>query len=407
MKLSFKYKNYGLSMHHIDHCHDILINHRKFTAELSGRCQFIRLNAQRLLTGMKLAARGIAFLATAIFETIVLFFGINRRKSLIAAQIRNDLAQLGEERRSEIKCLLEDLIKTHGLFKEKSEEKKNKYLERALATYASSRSNYGNVMNEWVLSLLETALCGSTPKRLVFMARDGIAPYEVAKIFAEKYPDTFGKVPLTLLYLSRKVSSWSKESEENRQMLIDYARQQGIKDNENCIFVDIGFYGTTIDIIKDTLKEITPPKNIEFEFFVSYTPKAKGFMGNMETPFSSVRAPGSLRIVEWLEDNHQGVRNSATKLEREENGKVSPYLIDSMGRETCIEMYEKSYFYKLAGMMAIQDSAKEANISKRLIEEITQNPTPWKMVTENMKVTFDDFLKKYISGERVSFCKHF
>ena len=59
-------------------------------------------------------------------------------------------------------------------------------------------------------------------------------------------------------------------------------------------------------------------KKYPFNFLVSHSKEATGFIGNMNVPLQSIptNKAGGNKAVHWLEDTHQGVINSAKRLPR-------------------------------------------------------------------------------------------
>lgn len=332
------------------------------------------------------------------------FFQTKTQK--IENQIRTDIANFKSEHRN-LTSIQEEINKfviDEQLFLDKDPEQIAKYEKRALSCYASSYMHYSPVVIEWAHAVLETAMAFDPPKRAVFLARDGIPPYEVAKILQKKYPEKYGQVPLSLLNMSRKVVDWAGANEENAQLFIDYVKQEGLKLDERCLFIDIGFYGSRIWQIKDLLKDLN--LDIQFGYLVSHTPKAQGFMGNMTTTLESVKIVGSNPAVHWLEDTHQGVNNSPSRLFRDHTGIIRPYITDEKGSTTCKVAIPKSYLYKMFGLKAILDGANDMDLSTYYVSDLSTMPKQWNMATHKSKEAFDRFLKQYQNRDRISFTKH-
>lgn len=323
----------------------------------------------------------------------------------IETQIRTDIASFKSEHRTltAIQNEIHNFVINEQLFLDKSPEQIAKYEKRALSCYASSYMHYSPVVIEWAHSVLETAMAFDPPKRVVFLARDGIAPYEAAKILQKKYPQKYGQIPLSLLYISRKVKDWVIANKENTQMFIDYVKQEGLKLNEKCLFIDIGFCGSMIDDLKDLLKDLTP--DIQFGYLVSHTPKAQGFMANLSKKLESVKGAGGNQAVHWLEDMHQGVHNSPSRLFRDATGIIRPYTANIQGSTTCKDSIPKSYLYKMFGLKAVIDGAHDMNLSTPYVD-LSAKPEQWKMATQKSKEIFDKFLMQYFNRERISFAKH-
>ena len=98
-----------------------------------------------------------------------------------------------------------------------------------MACHGRSKEFYASVALEWVLSLLDMA--NKENKKIVFMARDGQAPYRLAKKllekdeFKQKYPNMGGDDKIVLGYFSRKVINSSYSSNEKKQLFQDYLQK--------------------------------------------------------------------------------------------------------------------------------------------------------------------------------------
>lgn len=330
----------------------------------------------------------------------------SEKHNKIQIQITKDIADFVSDKQNmnSIKNEIHEFVNKEHLFLDKNLEKIAKYEQQALSSYASSYMHYSPVVIEWAHSILETAMASVPPKRAVFLARDGIAPYEVAKILQKKYPEKYGQVPLSLLYISRKVKGWATENEQNKQLLIEYVKQEGLKLNEKCLFIDIGFMGSMIMSIKELLKNLIP--DIQFGYLVSHTQNAHGFMANMNVKLESVQAAGGNTAVHWLEDTHQGVQNSPTKLFRDNMGIIRPFTANDKGHATCKEESPKSYLHKHFGLKAVIDGANDKNLSTKYIKNLRGIPEQWNMATQKSKDVFDQFLMQYFKGKRFHYIKH-
>jgi hypothetical protein len=371
-----------------------------------GRFKPVVKGIHSISKGLTLTVYTIAFIATYAFEKMTETFFRNKFQKKAKIQVNADIANLSLEHPNvaAVQKDIREFIQKEQLFLDKSPEKIAKYEQRALSCYASSYMHYSPVVIEWAHSVLETAMASTPPKRVVFLARDGIAPYEVAKILQKKHPKKYGKVPLSLLYISRKVKDWAVESEKNKQMFIDYVKQEGLRPNEKCLFIDLGFLGSMINPIKKMLKDFTP--DIQFGYLVSHTQDAHGFMANMEARLESVKAAGINPAVHWLEDTHQGVQNSATKLFVDGKGIIRPYTVNKKGYITCKEEHPKSYLYKYFGLKAVAEGASDKNCKTQYINDLNGIPQQWNMATQKSKEAFDRFLMQYFNGKRSSFTKH-
>src|SRR5262249_36766617 len=129
-----------------------------------------------------------------------------------------------------------------------------KSLERAVdiaaVSYVRSHFIYGPVVIKWVDYLLQKA--NKEGKKMIFMARDGGTPYQMAQTLLEKYPERYpnlSKDHLIYGYFSRKIIENCKQSDEGKTLFLDYIKQLGVHDKDKCIFIDVGFSGSMINPI--------------------------------------------------------------------------------------------------------------------------------------------------------------
>ena len=211
-------------------------------------------------------------------------------------------------------------------------------------------------------------------------------------------------VPLHYKYLSRKVVRHATDPSidtnltERQSQLHDYVFSDGLKPDSKMLLVDVGFMGSMINKLKEEFFPIKEPKEksleqnkayraamvkyytkvmgnpptkslslnemkkqilehqYKFNFLVSHTEKAEGFMGNIDHELKSIISAGQNRAVHWIEDTHQGVINSPKKLIRLEDGTVVPdVLIDPGHPKTNKESRPGEYLIKSVATQAILD----------------------------------------------------
>lgn len=201
-----------------------------------------------------------------------------------------------------------------------TESEVNSNIKTIMLSYTRSKKVYGPVARAWTEYLLEKA--NAEKMKLVFMARDGVVPYKIAKRlmakleYQKKYPNLVGEQKIVLGYFSRKVVASSQDSLVNENLFKEYAKNElGIYQGEHCLFVDVGFAGSMIDPIRKLL----PWAKIDFDYLISATNKATGFV----LPNKDFTPSGN-RSVHWLEDTHQGNTKSPTKLVRGPYGRIYP-----------------------------------------------------------------------------------
>jgi hypothetical protein len=218
---------------------------------------------------------------------------------------------------------------------------KEEVISKIIRYYARSNAIYGPIVTAWTEDLLKQA--NESGKKLVFMARDGIPPYKIAKKmmadpeYQKKYPNLVGEDKIVLAYISRSVVSTEKKKIEtqdpkNPPLFAKYIEGLEIKAGDQIMAVDIGFQGSMIDDIRSML----PGVNVDFHYLISHTERAAGFiyskgdkrakedsqLAKMITSIEWMGA-GQNRATHWLEDSHQGAQGSAKTLVEEE-GKVYP-----------------------------------------------------------------------------------
>lgn len=244
-------------------------------------------------------------------------------------------------------------------------EKRNEYVLKAMAYYARSQYYYGPLAVDWVHNLLTQA--NERNQKLVFMARDGIAPYHLARTmmkmdkFRDRFPNLVGDDRIVLGYFSRKLVTHHHSGDEQQfQIFRKYIAQLGIKPGDKCRFVDIGFQGSMIKDIRKMLSE----NEIDFNFFISLTSQAEGYVSprddtrrELSSCTSSEANPG----VWWLETAHQGTDRGPSHLVEHTDefiypntlvpGQESTYISDPVIQGDSLE-----YLLRHWGLKAIKDS---------------------------------------------------
>lgn len=238
----------------------------------------------------------------------------------------NDI--LLSEEAKKMEAQIKNYITKNGLKFDESQE--NEYIHKAIACYARSSYYFGRVALLWVDFLLKKA--DREGKQIVFMARDGIAPYKLAQTLLKTYPQRYPNFNSTekhcfLAYLTRKIVGTGFDSKtgqlisEGKKLIQNYLHQLGVKEGTPCIFVDVGFEGS----MTEKIKAIMERGDIEFEFLISIRDdRAHGFLATQEERLVSVPHPTCNLAVHWLEDNHQGVGESPTHLIIADNGRIVP-----------------------------------------------------------------------------------
>lgn len=364
----------------------------------NGRCRVVRIISRKIAMVIKIVAFSLAFFFVRVWEYIKYPVHLLIVKHRIKKQIEKDIKILSPDQEKMIREKIQHKVKSDRL--EKLIQDDQALEDVFIANYASSYRHYGPVVLDFVTSLFDTAK--EKNYKLVFLARDGLAPYAVAKILQEQHPEKYGPIHTAYVYFSRKVVS-SSQSQEG--LLAEYLKQQGIEENDRCIFVDVGFQGSMIGSIKKQLASLK--LKMQFKYLVSHTDKARGFMATMETPLASLGHAGFSRAAHWLEGAHQGVIHSATKLVRGPDGKIYPNSVP-LGQEPSTWKKENPVIYMIKHFCieGVLDYAREHG--KELDEDAskTKISKAWRMASESLRKGFDEFLGKIYYGDRYLYLPH-
>jgi len=290
-------------------------------------------------------AYAVATITLGIFDILCLPYTYYNYTQVNKNSYANEMNLLGvsESDLVKIKMEISDYIRTleaSGEIKKMPSKKRQEMILTIAASYARSKVVYGPIVRLWAEHLLEKA--EKSGRKLIFMARDGIAPFHMAKklmekeSYKERFPHLVGDDKIVLGYFSRKLIANAKSSEENTQLLQKYLRNElGIQTGDRCLFVDVGFEGSMINTIRQLAKPVVfpssesgTPENLEealrFEFLISVrADRADGFLATEHRKLQSVPFAGGNLGVHWLEDSHQGNLQSPTSLVEFE-GRVYP-----------------------------------------------------------------------------------
>ncbi|MCX6990575.1 MAG: hypothetical protein NTX49_05890 [Chlamydiae bacterium] len=290
-------------------------------------------------------AYAVATIALGIFDILSLPYTYYKYTQANKNSYANEmkLLNVSESELVNIKKEISDYIRTletSGEIQSIPSKKREAMISTIAASYARSKIVYGPIVRLWAEHLLEKA--EKSGRKLIFMARDGIAPFHMAKklmekaSYKERFPSLVGDDKIVLGYFSRKLIANANSSEENTQLLQKYLKNElGIQPGDRCLFVDVGFEGSMIDKIRQLAKpvifssaeEATPEKleeALRFEFLISVrADRAEGFLATEHRKLQSVPSAGGNLGVHWLEDSHQGNLQSPTSLVEFE-GRVYP-----------------------------------------------------------------------------------
>lgn len=343
-------------------------------------------------------------------------------------QMVDDIRQsLSDEEQRKMWLNIEDIIEKEGL--KIAEKHKDAHILKSMATYVTSKDYYGPVVADWAHSLLDTACVEQ--RKLVFLARDGVAPYLVCKVFKELYPEKYSSIELYLIYISRTVAYSSVQQDEdisssdayvveylktlsNRDpdILQKYIMQEtSLKEGDKFLFVDVGFGGSIIRPIKRQLKRLNV--DVQFCYLISHTTtikvkkekyRAQGFLAHSEErPLDPVNKAGGNPAVHWIEDTHQDVLVSPKILMRTESGKIVPAIVTSIEGSyvvkplhdpvQCCRHSPEQFLVKSHGLKGVLEAAKKYSLSH-------STPTAWRLASEELRNFFGDYLTKLKNKEK-------
>lgn len=333
----------------------------------------------------------VSTIATGIFCILALPYKTYKKNSVFAKACKEDIARLTKEERNAIR----NEISTY-IVKNKCRilpQDKKRCLDQLLASYARSNKIYGPIARAWVEHLLDKA--NREEKKLVFLARDGTAPYKIAKKlmddpeYQKKYPNLCGDKKLVLAYFSRKLVSNSAETENGRQLFKEYAQNQlGITPSSQSLFVDVGFTGSMIDAIKEMLS----PAHIEYEYLISMTHKANGFIATKDKQLASVPSAGKNLGVHWLEDMHQGNIKSPSALVKVDD-QIYPNSLEPSKKKLCTEKNSFDYLLRKFSLKGVVDAYKQILLNP---EQLSLQREKFNETLERIKNTSMPLFGKHI-----------
>jgi hypothetical protein len=279
----------------------------------------------------------VAFVVTTIFAVLYCLisypFRLHQERMNEKPSIESDLARIKPQEKDALHQQLETYFQKHeDHFGKLTSEEKADITLRVASQCARSQDVFSPIARQFVDQLLETA--NKEGRKIVFMARDGIVFYEIAKELmkqpenVEKYPNLANKDAIVLGYFSRALIDHADSSDENKAIFKRYISENlGIQPKEKCIFVDIGFAGSMVAPIRGML----PENEIDFEFLIATSNRAKGFLGTMDQPLENFTSEKHNLGTRWMEETHHGTLASGKKLFVDLDGKVQVKLDNIKG----------------------------------------------------------------------------
>lgn len=318
-----------------------------------------------------IVAFAIATIATAGFSLLALPYKYYKYQIVFKAAYKEDIARLTNAEKESIRREVVAYIDSHQCPILKKD--KEQCIERIIASCGRSLKIYGPIVRAWTEYLLEKA--HRENKRLVFLARDGIAPYKLAKkLMAQeehqkKYPGMADNGKLVLAYFSRALVSSSTKTEEGLQLFKEYAEKElGIRPESKYIFVDIGFTGSMIKTIRAAL----PSTAIEYEYLISMTEEANGFLATQEMQLGSVPSAGRNLGIHWLEDTHQGNIKSPSHLVRV-GDRIYPNTKQGTKKEYYAELNSLDFLIRKFSQIAVVKAFELQALNSEQLKEARSN----------------------------------
>ncbi|WP_146158513.1 hypothetical protein [Enhygromyxa salina] len=194
---------------------------------------------------------------------------------------------------------------------------KKRTLDRTFRYYCRSKRYYAPVLLLWADYLLKKA--SLEKRKLCFLARDGIPPYEVAKILLKKYPERYPETTedhCKLLWISREVvdRAYGKEKKYKKSILKRYLRQVGIDDADTWLYIDTGCTASRRHKILDMLGLDFYNTTFIYEFLTSRNSTINGFLDSNSYALPGICFPMAKQANYWLEDTHQTNKKRARTL---------------------------------------------------------------------------------------------
>jgi hypothetical protein len=298
-------------------------------------------------------------------------------------------------------------------------------VEKTKASYARSQEVYGAVAVKWVESLFEHA--EKTGQKLVFIARDGAAPFALAQnmMKTEKYQNKFPGMAqegrILMGYFSRAIVNSSYATPEGQDRFKKYLKDEvGVQPGDKCLLVDVGFAGSMVDKVREmagdprTLEAVAPytrnievnaanpGSHVEFEYLMSTgtepsnfsLEKASGFLSSVTNRISALPGnAGGLPGTWWIEDTHQGVIDSPKTLVEHTDGHIYPDTIVPGQKKTCMNLdgNGEEYVVRRFSKKAIADAYLKADDAVSF---------------ETLRAKFNDTLLKLTALELPRFVEH-
>lgn len=376
---------------------DIPFAVRQGKLAVAGRCRCCRILARKTAMVLKIIGLAIAFFFTRILELLTYCMRKGYWKKKVVWQAKNDIKLLPEEKQKAIeKDISETCAKKNIETYQIAGIKGVSIKDLCASSYTLSYQYYGPVVLDWAKSVLDTAVVKN--RKLVFLARDGVAPYKVAQMLQKQYPEKYGNVHMCYVYFSRKLVDNALKTPGR---LARYLGQQGIQEKDRCLFVDIGFAGSMIGKIR---KQLAPlDLNIKFQYLISHHDQVRGFMADTKTVIPAVNyASATNAAVLWLEHSHQEGAISATQLLETKEGVPYPNTCPPEQKKplSCKQERPVEYLLKKYSLKGVLDYAADELQQKNSDALNHEKPQAWRMASGSLRKVFNDFLKEIRCGSR-------
>jgi len=211
--------------------------------------------------------------------------------------------------------------------------------------------------------------------KVMFIARDGIGGYEVAKILIKRFPERYpGLTQGSIKYVF--LNKHTLRSEHAKR----YLQQQGVENGTPTYFFDLGWYGS----MESNYKMLTQQAAGDYKGLrLMLSPDSqRAYISLRDTsgPYASI--PGN-PAVHFMEDTFSGVQPRPSQLTIAENGTVAPVFPDQAYTGTDYDM-------RVFALEALKDSAQDIALgdlnaltpdhARKKLFELVGNPEAYKPI---------------------------
>lgn len=234
---------------------------------------------------------------------------------------------------------------------------RERVIEETVDLYKAAGKFVAPIFTAFADHLLQQTQGKGEEAKIVFVARDGIGPYQAAQALLEKFPDRYPDLvenQLIYAYFTRKLVYNAPPD-----VLREYAQSLGIKRGDCIALADVGMYGSIVNPLRAGLSGCTISS---VEYLISRTPRANGFIddGSFKRLPVFDEIMGN-KAVHFLEDTFSGEIKSPSALERTESGLEPDTRSDTYPPEIAVK--------RLFALAAIRDYVKTLDAPDIDLEE--------------------------------------